>query len=372
MNAGEHLVAQRFGGSSPLPVSRFYKKSASGAEFALPDPELDPDHPENGFQFRVAQTNGATTPQLAQAQEMWERGLCSKAKRKAYCGILGARRECASGDPEHRFYIPYGCGLRYCEACGPHSFAKLFAKHGRLAEVARQLVPHWPVYGHKPDRVMATVDFTSLNTGVMPGPGQIRKFNQNIRKFWRAVEREFGIVRSDYGFIWCDEFGGEKKRPGRTGNTNLHAHGMYCGPWLPQKNKELSKLWERITGDGSFIVYIKTARNFGVGLGHALKYAGKFLSTDPQRLAELEVAFHRIRRVHAIGRFYNPKLASEQSESLTDSEKCPICGDRVGRPSGAKLLPIRELEKAGLKNLREIRRQMKLSRAITVNLRAGP
>jgi hypothetical protein len=92
-----------------------------------------------------------------------------------------------------------------------------------------------------------------------------------------------------------DEFG--------SGNSNLHAHGVYAGPYLPQHL--LSAWWQEITGD-SYIVSIKPAMSFDKALSHALKYPSKFWDAPPLRLAELEKAFHKVRRFHTLARFYNP------------------------------------------------------------------
>jgi hypothetical protein len=295
----------------------------------------------------------APRAQAEQATFLWLYGLKPKAIRQAHCLLFGGRRDCASGDPSHCGYVPFLCGNRYCPICGPKIFTALFAKHLRLAPIVHGLVPHWPVHGHRPSRVIAKIDFTSRNRGVMPTPEEVRKFNQNIRKFFRALERKFGISRKEYGFLWCDEFGGQ--------NSNLHAHGVYAGPWLPQKEKELSLLWAETVSDGSFIVSIKRAKSFEAALAHALKYPRKFLShSDPERLAQLEKAFHGVRRVHALGAFYNPKDESdmEMVEGLPGPGHCPFCGDVLLRPTGWKWTPIPELRSQGLRDWDEIRQEV--------------
>jgi hypothetical protein len=192
--------------------------------------------------------------------------------------------------------------------------------HSRLRPLVEQLLTHKPG-DHRP-RVLAKVDITVLNTGEMPTAEEVRRFNRDIRRFFRAIEKRFGISRRDYGFLWCCEFG--------SGNTNLHAHGVYCGPKLPQsrERKELSALWAEIRGDGSKIVSIKPARNFEAALGHALKYPSKYFEAPAARLVDLEVAFDRVRRVHALAAFYNPKIEREPGEEgPCEAGHCPICGD---------------------------------------------
>ena len=89
------------------------------------------------------------------------------------------------------------------------------------------------------------------------------------------------------------------RRSPRSGgnNTNPHGHGVYVGPWLPNKKRELSKIWQEATPDSSFIISIKYAKSVASALAHATKYPAKFLSrSTPERLAQLEKSFHRVRR----------------------------------------------------------------------------
>ncbi len=296
--------------------------------------------------------SGAPASQREHAALLWVHGLETKAVRQSRCGLVGGRRICLGC--EENFYVRFWCGNRYCPNCGRRIFTSLFAKCLRLRPTVKRLVPVWPVFGHRPDRVVAKIDFTLRNTGAMPDAEMVKRFNRSIRRFWRRVERELGIVRECYGCVWCDEFGGR-------GNTNLHAHGCYAGPWLPQK--QLSQIWREITraefgpeGE-SFIVSIKIARSFEAALAHALKYAGKFLSKDPARLAQLEATFHGTRRVHAIAAFYNADDV-DGGEGLPEPCRCPSCGDYLLRPSGWTWQPISELEAQGLRDVEEVRREL--------------
>jgi hypothetical protein len=237
-----------------------------------------------------------------------------------------------------------------------------------LEPVVKRLVPHWPVYGHVPKAVIAKLDFTCKNSGEMPTPEEVKAFNKNIRKFFRAVERRFDISRHSYGVLWCDEFGGQVTRDGKIGNTNLHAHAVYAGPYLPQKSKELSKLWAEITRDGSFIVSIKAAKSFHQALCHALKYAGKFLSRDPQRLAELELTFHGVRRVHSLAAFYHPK---DIEKHLPEPAMCPLCNEPLFDASGP-WLPVAELQKRGVHDLEKVRIEVGRERVLTGRRWAAP
>jgi len=123
-----------------------------------------------------------------------------------------------------------------------------------------------------------------------------------------------------------DEFG--------SGNSNLHAHGVYVGPYLPQKL--LSQWWNEITG-GSFIVSIKAAPSFEKALSHSLKYPSKFWDAPPSRLVELEVAFHKVRRFHTLARFYNPPETQNEpgmeSDAKDEAKRCPFCGSYLRTPT---------------------------------------
>lgn len=308
----------------------------------------------------------ANEDQIRQARAMMELGLEKKAQRVLACSLLGGEVVCQGG---HRFSVKYACGSRYCRICGPKSAARLFAKHcDSLFAVSAQLlrcntlgcdecehssharlIPHWPPQrGTKPKRVIAKLDFTLRNTGEADSE-RVRHLNKCIRRFFRAVEQKFGVPRSHYGVLWCDELGGN--------NTNVHAHAVYVGPWLPQEHKQLSKLWAKITADGSFIVSIKYAKSFPAALMHALKYSAKFIHTStPERRAELEQIFHRTRRVHTLAAFYNARVrVTVQEACTTPGLRCPICNERVSDPNGWR--PIEELEAKGLQDVREVRRQ---------------
>lgn len=255
------------------------------------------------------------------------RSFRAKANRQAWCGIIGHRKDCSKvscRDAGGKFFRRHDCRLRYCPRSGPKAFRALYGKHlGRLAAVVEDLLRHREEDCR--ERVIAQIDITRRNTGNMPSSEQVKKFNESIRKLFRRIERELGISRRDYGAGWMDEFG--------SGNTNLHAHGVYVGPYLPQKL--LSRWWHEITGD-SFVISIKPASSFEKALSHALKYPSKFWDAPAERLVELEIAFHKVRRFHALARFYNPpETRSEpgmETDSKDESKRCPFCGSFLKTP----------------------------------------
>jgi len=267
----------------------------------------------------IAKRYGATDDRAEQGYHLERFGLRAKARRLVLCGRIGRRLNCQVRD-EHIFFRSYFCGGRYCTLCGPHQFRSRFAELcGKLTPVIERLFCDGKRGGI--EMVIAKLDFTIPNvgkrTGEMPTRYVVRKFHADLRRFWRAAERRFGMKRSEYGFVGCDEFGAS--------NTNLHRHCCYVGPALPQRKKELSSLWSEIRGERSF-VSIKRARSFNAALAHAMKYPSKFLEkSSPERLAELERTFHKTRRISTGGAFYNVKAEREPGEDRGMLGECPHC-----------------------------------------------
>lgn len=279
--------------------------------------------------------------------------LNAKAKRLVLCGRIGRRVNCTASE-DHKFSQLYMCHTRYCATCGPAWFRKKFLD---MVSALEPVVAHLLHDGRQRGRtvVIAKLDFTVPNRGEMPTPEFVRQFHADLHRFWRAAERRFGISRKEHGFAGCDELGG--------GNTNLHRHCVYVGPWLPQKRKELSVLWSEIRGERSF-VSIKPARSFNAGLAHALKYPAKFLNAStPDRLAALEATFHRTRRFSTGGVFYGVKPVREPGEDSPVGE-CPICGARlveVMEPWSAAFA----LEAEGRRSVEEVRRELSRARVLS-------
>lgn len=255
-------------------------------------------------------------------------------------------------------------------------------------------LPHWPpvMRGPHPSRVVAIFDFTLRNENETD-PWNLRSsfqlFNRWIKKFFRLLERRYGIDRRAYGFLFCDELGGN--------NSNVHAHGVYVGPWLSQvpdhceqcgaslhssicrkcKHRHepiLSKLWDEVTGGMGRIVFIRCRdkKNNYISieraLYHAMKYPAKFaVKAKPERLAFLEVVFHKVRRIHAFASFYN--LARNDDDSI-QLGKCAICNQPVSIPE-FRYLRV-DLEARGLPNLLAIQREIAKHRALNGVPRGSP
>jgi hypothetical protein len=311
----------------------------------------------------------ATPDKLLKAKRMYEFGLEKKAQRELACGILGGEVHCKNG---HSFLAPYECGNRYCTKCGPRGAQRMFARHlDKIRFAATRLMlcdkeecpecslaieekrlPHWPPpRGLRPKMVCAKIDFTLKHDGTRPAPELMRKLNGFIKKFFRTLEKRYGLSRKDYGVAYCDELGGN--------NSNPHAHGIYVGPWLPQKNKELSAIWRETTGD-SFIISIKYAEDLPRALHHAVKYPAKFAErSSPERLADLEIIFHRVRRFHCLAAFY---AIESPEEDIVTTRKCPECGERLSQPS--RWQTIEALLQKGLRDFEIVGIELAKARAL--------
>jgi hypothetical protein len=329
----------------------------------------------------------------------WERkqtrqksALLRKTNRMANCGMSGRRMDCRDHE-DHVFFGEFKCQCRYCRRCGAQVFAALFGKYVGLWPTVQSLLP---LKGFRSRVVIAKLDLTAVNLGRMPTPEEIREFNLDIRECTRRALKELGIKSKEYGFLWCDEFGGWDPKKERY-NTNLHAHGVYVGPYIPQA--VLARIWTeiRVTKDGAKVVWIEKQKidnppneflacehhRFIRALGHALKYTGKHVfRSDGERLAQLEVAFHTVRRVHTMGLFYHADLDCQSRCGRCESQcelvnghqgehhckyhghenRCPLCSAYLMYPRDSGYAPISALKKEGRRELHEVRRQVSRDR----------
>jgi hypothetical protein len=318
--------------------------------------------------------------------------LQRKANRLANCGFSGRRLDC-SNHSGHQFFAEFKCQSRYCRRCGEDVFSGLFGKYvGLWPTVSRLLPPN----GFRCSTVIAKLDFTAVNLERMPLPTEIREFNQDIRECMKRVCREMGLGSDGYGLLWCDEFGGWNPKKDSY-NTNLHAHGVYVGPYMPQEI--VSRHWTEIRAgkDGAKVVWISKQKidhppadfyegerlRFVRALGHALKYTGKHVSrSDGERLAQLEVAFQGVRRVHTMGLFYHADLQCQEKCGSCDGRcelicghqgdhhckyhgsgnRCPLCDGHLMFPRDSGYARVSELKKEGRRELADVRRQVSRGR----------
>jgi hypothetical protein len=292
---------------------------------------------------------------LLQKLERKARALERKANRLAACSVIARPMDCT--DCDLKAFLRFYCGNRYCRYCGNQIFVRLFAKYIRLQEIVEQLMRR---NGFRPIAVLATFTFTTANLGRMPTAEEIRHFNEDVRKALHILCKRLGINGSQFGALWCDEFGGWNPKL-QDYNTNLHCHGIWLGPFLPLKL--LSKVWSEVRCNSDYRVVIESvpsrggAPDFARALGHALKYTSKHVSRySPERLAELELAFNGVRRVHSMGLFYNAKQTRDDAEPSA-TPLCPLCAGRLAYPKHAGLQLVKDLEKEGRVDLEGLRKQ---------------
>jgi hypothetical protein len=243
------------------------------------------------------------------AQVLIDNDLLSKANRFMECCCYAYLYEC-KGAEKHNLFSPIYCDLRFCPRCAPRQFARLIEKYAPILKA---------VSAHKKRGFrLREITLTTRNTGSLTA-AQIKKFNLDVKKTLKSL-----MSGADgWGAIWCDEVG--------FNNTNLHAHLLLYGPYLTQSR--LAEVWNQVSGHE--IVYISEARRSGgKALIHMLKYVSKPPANDPNQIGLLEVAFHRTRRVHALGLFYN--FVGEDTDHLhSEWETCPYCGAELTKLPGA-------------------------------------
>jgi hypothetical protein len=227
--------------------------------------------------------------------------------------------------------------------CAPSVATKLFE---RLVALEKVVQP-------KRGWFLRLLDFTVRNTGELPDGKSIRSMNRSVR---RVMKKLLGSTKG-WGYLWVNEFGFDREQDGERKGTNLHCHGIYYGPYLEQG--KISEAW--LVETGCPVVWIQRARRgFREVLWHHLKYVTKPPSNDPGRLAELEVAFNGVRRVHTLGAFYN---ALESEKKVEGECLCPFCNFPLVR--AGFYCPVSELAVNELRDVEEVRRDVARQRAFS-------
>jgi Arc/MetJ family transcription regulator len=331
------------------------------------------------------------------AQALFDVGLKKKAYRYADCEVRAEKGECESFPGEHKFYKRYHCLNRFCEYCSRIHWGRL----------RRHYEPSLVIFLRHHDMpsgyTLALVTLSMRCNGEVPTRKQVRAFNQAIRKtVRRAVRRILKVraARSDewaasalksrkatYGFLFSDEVGfethghipdSERKAHG----LNVHGHGLLYVPFLTdwREGWEIFRdTWreetQRIFGEESHGCYIEHLKGWQSNpvpaIKRALNYLLKYVSKCPyetmQRMAELELAFDRTRRVHAGGLWHGLKEPEPQHRG---SGYCPLC-KKEGRqsalrfhrrllPTGREIpeyWPVDALEADGYRDLEKVCRE---------------
>jgi hypothetical protein len=234
--------------------------------------------------------------------------LASKGNRFLQCSRYAHLYKC-KGPSEHKLFSPIYCDLRFCPRCAPRQFARLMKKYEPIVEKIYAL--------RQPDFRFRSITFTSRNTGFLT-PSQVKQFNTAVKRTLRKLMKKFKA----WGALWCNEVG--------FNNTNLHAHVLFYGPYIAQS--ELAKIWNEISGHE--VVWITEAKGKGkLTLLYMLKYVSKPPTDDPRQIGLLEVAFHKTRRVHTLGIFYN--FAGKDADAeYSEWTVCPHCGEKIEKEPG--------------------------------------
>jgi hypothetical protein len=239
----------------------------------------------------------------------------------------------------------------------------------------------------------------------------IQKFNEAIRRTLKRAVRKFLQVaakagnewaadalqarKAVHGILFCDEVGYEES--GRTpdrkaGGLNLHAHGLYYGPFLKdwrQGWEIVRDIWREETkrafgeeSHGVIISHLKNWRSDPVrdlqhALNHMLKYVSKCPAKTPERMAELEKAFDGARRIHSGGVWFKLPKPTEEKHGCG---YCPLC-EAEGIQSPLYLMrrfasnggeipdywPVEKLEAEGWRDLELVRQESSRSRVLQLN-----
>ena len=305
------------------------------------------------------------------AKLIYSHGLKSKAYRYGRCGRYGIPLQ--GHDLQCKFkeksFGRYRCGLRFCDLCGPANYRRLFERYApAIAEVvARESA--------RQGYVLARLNWNVRATGEMPTAEEIRWFNGAIGKHLKGILPKGAV----FGVILDDEFGFEtrghtKKR--KAGGLNLHAHGLYFGPFLDLNKAR--ELWRKITGrhdsevkhsrglaSGESHGFVPTAirgwrggvrKSVSRALGHLLKYVSKMPAVSPERIADFEKAFDGVRRVHCLGLFYGLPPGPEQERC------CPHCGNVLFPARPFELCLVADLVESGWADIDSVRQELNRSR----------
>jgi hypothetical protein len=334
------------------------------------------------------------------AQALYDAGLKKKAFRYADCEMRGEKTECSRYPAHHRFFKRYHCLNRFCSKCGKVHRARLFSHYSPLLAGFLSDCPSLPFH------TLARVNFTMRCDGEVPTREQVRAFNQAVRKTVRNAVRavlkkrakdgdEWARAalksrRAVYGIFFSDEVGYETRghiadEKRKAHGLNLHAHGIFYGPFLQDWKagwRIFRDAWRKETarafGEESHGCWIKhlggwraePAKAIRHSLNHLLKYISKCPYKTVQRMADLESAFDRARRVHAGGLWHGLK---EPEHHHGSSGSCPIC-QKQGResplythraqlPSGGAIpeyWPVKLLREQGYMDIEEVRDRLGL------------
>jgi hypothetical protein len=323
----------------------------------------------------------------------WSSGL-SKAARFRVCGRAGfpVVTECIHIS-DHKLFAPYHCDIRTCPECARKRQGYVAARYAEIIGGEINALPFALRRGKGPK----LLTLTRKNVGGF-NPRELRKLvqeqRQMTRDFWYATwgdyrRRKLKASEAGTGAVFGIEIspatlslpksmsataeaaldlaldGHEDARgpksvqledvidadhtatrwrwnldPSKHGGM-VHTHMVVYGEY--RAHADLRDIWQKITGDGSFIVDIRALRSgfadpladIRSGVRECLKYASKPMeASTPEHfgaIAAVEYAFDGCRRLGAFGVFYGKMakyeaIAAEQTADEIKRCSCPTCG----------------------------------------------
>lgn len=221
------------------------------------------------------------------SRELHRRGLVKAWRRLDTCGeVLGVRvcTKCGS-----RQVHANRCGQwRLCPTCARvHS-----RKVARRLERLRGQVPSRPGYRWRLLTLPVKTDGQYRRALRVAVDGFSRLWARHLKRLGAGAYRtvEFGELRG-----------------------NAHAHVLYYGPWVDQR--DLSRWWEAETG--SYVVDVRQVGkrgDFAGAVAEVCKYICKMSSAPPDRAVDLFVAMKGSRMAQAYGVLFGRGLESEAVE----------------------------------------------------------
>ena len=289
-----------------------------GGAWQMPEQCYDSDY------LQQAARLGANWDQVALARELERRGLLSKARRLAFCCVLGGRMACRNA---HRFWQRWRCGYRFCPNCARSKRKKLVRREAdKLSNVVDRVRSECNKNGQA-----CVVHRVELTAAAPATAEEIRKLNQQALRLLRGKTR-----KEQCAVLWQTDV-----QDGR-----LHLRAAYVGPPM----RDAAARWSKIAGAGASITIERAGAAEAVK--HVLTPPGP-LASDPRCLAEAEAASTGVRQLHAAGMLFGAAKASDTGRGATC---CPICSSPLERMG--QLEPVATLLAEGIEELGEVRRAL--------------
>ncbi len=229
---------------------------------------------------------------------------------------------CSASNEHDAVLFASSCDFRVCPDCAPRHTARLIARY--IPAIEKEMRLH-PTYRLRTITLTRSIALGDKDFGKIASDG--------FKLIQKAMREVVGVNwnKDGAGLLANWEVGSK--------GLKLHYHAVYLGNWVSQK--ELSKVWKRLTG-GDFRVWVSAVKhNAGDWQGaviECLKYATKFYSEDkatgerkylsPELTVELFEALRNTRRIRSYGSFHH---LDEPPERVFCCEDCGSKMVNLGR-----------------------------------------